>query len=175
MAVMAFSSICLPSVACAANTAWEKYLNFPSAENARLVHKMTYSSHKDNAEEVAAGDLAILRIQVVAGDRAAFGLAYLLMRSSDGGVLEDLQAILASAIRSHPLVFLEEVDRLNIPEKTLESVLLMPGLEYVDRPLAQKYELQMRRNAIGAIARNNLSPIRNKCVAIYDKELRKEG
>lgn len=173
VAAVAFWSAFALGPANAADTAWERYLNLPSAENARLVHKMTYSAHKDRAEDGSAGDLAILRIQVVAGDRAAFDLAFLLMRNAQGGVLEDLQAILASAIRSQSVMFLQAVGQLSLPAETLESILLMPGLEYVDRPQAQRYELQMRRNAISMITRKGLSSIQKKCLAIYEKELAK--
>lgn len=170
--VVAYLSVCAFSSANAAGTAWERYLDFPSAENARLVHKMAYSSHKNDIEEGAAGDLAILRTQVVAGDRAAFDLTYLLMQSADGGVLEDLQAILASAIRSQPEMFLLEVGHLNPSEETLKSILLMPGLEYVDRLRAQRYELEMRRRAINALGRKDTRSIRRRCLAIYEKGLR---
>jgi hypothetical protein len=53
----------------------------------------------------------------------------------------------------------------------LESILLMPGLEYVDRRDAQRYELEKRLEAIKTVKAKTLKTFRDKCLVIIRKEL----
>jgi len=50
-----------------------------------------------------------MKNQVHAGDREAFQLTYKLLVVSDGGLREELIAILASSVRSQPEMFLTEI------------------------------------------------------------------
>ena len=115
-----------------------------------------------------APDLKILKIQVLSGDREAFLLTYKLMSSSDGGLLEELIAILASSIRPQPEVFLIEMGALNPSERVLGGILRMSGLEYVDRREAQEYEIMQRITAINSVEKSSLKTIKEKCLLLLN-------
>jgi hypothetical protein len=151
----------LASTTVAAKTPWETYLDEPSGHNAARVEAITYSRLVEGGYD--ADDLDILRLQVLAADPAAFRLTYRLYRGSDGGLSEELAAILASSIRPHPEFFLAEVEALKRP--CSEFDVDVPGPEYVDRPLARRYELRMRRAALESVASKALGPVRTECLA----------
>ena len=149
-----------------APTPWETYLALPSAENAAKVERIEYSSGEPAPVGYRALDLQILRLQVVAGDIEAFRLAYRLRERSDAGLLEELTGILARAIRPQPDMFLEAVSSLRPSRAALESILMMPGLEYVDRPRAQGFEIAMRRKAIEGVQVPRLRGAQERCLEL---------
>jgi len=150
-----------------AQTSWEIYLNLPNPENAIKVTSIEYSENAiPELYGYLATDLDILKIQVLSGDKEAFLLTYRLRNSADGGLREDLTAILASSIRSQTKVFLTEIKALNPSEKDLRTILKMSGLEYVDRLEAQKYEIVQRIAAINSIENNSLKSIKEKCLLL---------
>ena len=150
-----------------AKTPWESYLDVPSAENAKNVSSIEYTEGAiPKGYGYWAPDLEILKNQVIAGDRDAFRLTYKLMSESDGGLLEELVAILASSIRPQPEVFLREIGFLNPSEAILKGILSMPGLEYVDRINAQEYELLQRKKAISSVTAKDLAPVKEKCLLL---------
>jgi hypothetical protein len=162
--------ILLASPVVNAKTTWEAYLNLPNQENARKVVSIEYSEGaipKDYG--YWAPDLKILKVQVLAGDGEAFQLTYRLMRSSDGGLLEELISILASSIRPQPELFLEQMKSLNPSERVLAGILNMSGLEYVDRKYAQEYEHLQRRSAISSVRLASLKAIKEECLRILAK------
>jgi hypothetical protein len=148
-------------------TRWELYLAFPSPENAARVSEIAYSP---GAIPEGYGyddeDLAILQSQVLAGDREAFRLTYRLTRNASGALLEDLYDILAQSIRPQTTLFLREMAALAPPDSTLSDILLKPGLQYTDRPAAQRYEIDMRRKAIDGLHDPGIHSIRAKCLAL---------
>lgn len=145
-----------------AETEWEKYLDNPTPQQAARVNKVENS---DKSNEVGgAYELQILQNQVLAQDVQAFRLAYRLYQSSDGGLAEDLGALLARTIRAHPQFFLRQVVSLNIPCSKLAWVLNTPGLEYTDREDAQHYEIAMRKKALRSVVTEELSEVRNQCL-----------
>ncbi len=93
-----------------AKTPWEVYLGYPTPQNASRVTKIEYSP-KAIPENYGywAPDLEILKNQILGGDSESFRLAFRLLRTSDGGLLEDLTAILSHTIRPRPELFLREV------------------------------------------------------------------
>jgi len=144
-----------------AKTPWEAYLDHPTSANAERVQAIAYSTPIEGSYD--ADDLAILRLQVVAADPAAFGLAYRLDETSDGALAEELSAILADAIRPNPAFFLAQVKALDQP--CAKFNVDVAGLEYVDRPDAQQYELEMRRQALASVASPSLAGVRDECLA----------
>lgn len=154
--------ICLCSNFAAAGTPWERYLDAPTSANASNVDEIAYSTPKEFAYD--SDELEILKLQVLAADPTAFTLAFRLYQKSDGGLAEELAAILASVIRPNPVFFLRQVAQLNQPCSKFN--LGVPGLEYVDRLEAQAYELRMRRNSIAGVADTGLDHVRAECMAL---------
>ena len=154
----------------AGQTRWEEYLALPSPENASRVIGIEYSPGAIPAGYgYLATDLDVLRLQVVAGDAEAFRLTYRLRAQSDGGLLEELTAILAYAVRPQTELFLREMGSLGAKPSVLESVLMMPGLEYVDRPLAQNYEIAEREKAIAAVQDPQVRIMRDRCLTLLHR------
>ena len=141
-------------------TPWERYLNEPSASNASLVKAISYSVAKEGTYD--SGDLEILKLQVLAADSSAYNLTFRLYNQADGGLAEELAAILAAAIRPHPKFFLQQVAMLD-PSCSHFNV-NVAGLEYVDRFSAQEYERRMRYSAIEAVHDSTLRTVRANCL-----------
>jgi len=144
-----------------AETAWEKYLENPTPKQAALVNKVEAS---DQGNAGGDSELQILQNQVLAQDSEAFQLAYRLYKSSDGGLAEDLGALLARTIRAHPQFFLQQIALLKVPCTKLAWVLNTPGLEYTDRPNAKNYEMNMRKKALRGVQTRELADIRDLCI-----------
>jgi hypothetical protein len=144
-----------------ATTPWENYLAEPTPYNASQVKAIGYSHPVQGGYD--ATDLEILKVQVVAADQAAFRLAYRLYKQSDGGLAEDLGAILADSIRPNPGFFLRQVAALKQPCNRFNVD--VPGLEYADRPRAYAYELKMRTMAIASVQNPQLRAARSDCLA----------
>jgi hypothetical protein len=144
-----------------ATTPWENYLAEPTPSNAAKVEAIGYSNPVRG--DYDATDLEILRVQVVAADQAAFRLTYRLYEQSEGGLAEDLGAILADSIRPNPGFFLRQVAALKQPCTRFNVD--VAGLEYADRPKAYAYELKMRAAAIASVQDPKLSAIRSECLA----------
>jgi hypothetical protein len=153
-----------------AETPWEVYLSLPTPENATRVTKIEYTPGTiSNKYRYWAPDLNIMGNQILGGDREAFRLAYRLLQKADGGLLEELTIVLSRVIRVRPGVFLEEMSALRPNRATLKSILLMPGLEYVDRREAQCYEIKMRRHALAVVENKTLRQIRDTCLKIISE------
>lgn len=159
----------LPTTALAA-TPWEQYLDFPTAQNAKQVHSLTYSKGAASFGNYNGLDLQILALQVYAGDREALRLALRLKGQSDGGLAEDLTAIVGHVIRAHPQLFLEEIKFAKASIAQLEDIVLNAGLEYSDRPEAYQYELNMRLEAFSRVKKNELQLLRNACIDALNRK-----
>ncbi len=144
-----------------AETEWEKYLANPTPQQAARVNKVEASDKSDVGGDY---ELQILQNQVLAQDSQAFRLAYRLYQSSDGGLAEDLGALLARTIRAQPQFFLQQVQLLNVPCSKLKWVLNVPGLEYTDRPKAKHYEIEMRKEALRNVTASELAEVRDQCL-----------
>ena len=147
------------SVATAA-TPWESYLGEPSPTNAQRVTSISYTTPVQGGYD--ANDLEILKLQVIAGDAQAFRLGYRLYKSSDGGLAEDLAAILVSGIRPNPRFFLQQVAALKVSCSVFNVD--TPGLEYADRAKAGAYEIEMRRLALASVKDKSLASVRQQCL-----------
>ncbi len=156
-----------------AETPWEEYLNNPTSDNAIRVNRVEYTTGKiPRNYGYWEPDLDILRNQVLGGDSEAFRLAFRLLRNSDGGLREELTAILSHSIRPHPQFFLAQMSDLKPNETELRSILMMPGLEYVDRDQARIYELGMRRKALSSVSTKALLPLRERCLNLMKQDRR---
>ena len=153
-----------------AETMWEKYLMFPTPENASKVSEIEYSPGTIPTNYgYWAPDLKILQNQVLGGDKESFHLVFRLSEDADGGLLEDLTAILGRSVRAQPEQFLREMAILKPNDERLRAILMMPGLEYVDRPEARKYEIKMRRKALASIVDDSLRSYKEKCLRLMVK------
>jgi len=138
-------------------TLWEEYLALPNDLNAEVVEVIEYSEGAiPENYGYWAPDLLILQNQVNSGSENSLRLAIRLMLLSDGGLREDLTALIARSIRIDPLQFLEVTEQLALSDAVLKSILNMPGLEYVDRPKAQNYELSQRVSALRSVQEPSL-------------------
>ncbi len=156
-----------------AETSWEAYLNHPTSENAIHVNKIEYTAGKiPQNYGYWDPDLNILRNQVLGGDAEAFRRAFRLFRNSDGGLREELNAVLSHSIRPHPQFFLAQISELQPSEIELRKILLMPGLEYVDRSQARTYELEMRRKALSSVSERKLLLLRDRCLNLMKQDKR---
>lgn len=150
-----------------ADTEWEVYINEPSPVNAAHVAKLSYSEGAIPGHHVYwRPHLQILRNQLLARDAAAFQLAVRLRKISDGGLLEEFTAMLASTVRAHPTFFLSQIKESEMGDESLKSILLTPGLEYVDLMTARAYEIGQRRTALGAVTDTELSLVRDRCLRL---------
>ena len=153
------------STACA-STPWEDYLDYPISSKAAQVDAISYSTPLQGG--YVSDDLQILRLQIQAGDAKAFQLGYRLYAKSDAHLAEELGGMLAKSIRVNPRFFLEQVSALKLQCSALHWVLNTPGLEYVDRPAAQAYEIQMRIKALKGVTDKALSNLRDQCLDEID-------
>lgn len=152
-----------------AKTPWESYLMLPIPDRASKVDRIEYTPGEvPEAYGYREPDLDILRNQVMACDRESFRLTYRLIENADGGLLEDLIAILSHTIRVHPEFFLKEMSELDPDPEILRSVLMSPGLEYTDRNYARRYELYMRRIAITDVSAIKLKDFREVCLELIE-------
>lgn len=157
------------SIPAFAETHWEEYLSHPTPDNAAKVVKIEYSPDAiPKNKGYWAPDLDILRNQVMGGDAEALKLTYRLIQKSDGGLSEALTVILSHTIRSRPEFFLKEMERLKPERLILKSIILMPGLEYVDRIDARQYEIEMRKKALSSISSKDTIIFRDTCLKILN-------
>lgn len=165
-------SILLLFIACnyaSAKTPWESYLTLPIPERASKVFNIEYTPGAiPENYGYRATDLSILRNQVLACDGESFKLAYRLIESTDGGLLEDLTAILGHTIRAHPDFFLKEMSGLKPDQHLLKSILTTTGFEYTDRNYARRYELYMRRMALIDVSNLSLKDYRDTCLELIE-------
>ena len=148
-----------------AETEWEKYLAKPTPEQAERVNTIEYTDPGNKHD-----GLRILQNQVLAQDSQAFRLAYRLYQSADVAESEELGALLARTIRVHPQFFLRQIMSLNIPCSKVAWILNVPGLEYVDRPNAQHYEIEMRKKALRGVESSGLSEVRDQCLKEFHND-----
>lgn len=150
-----------------AETDWERYVSLPSTVHAAAVSAITYTAGTEGASRgYLLSDLDVLRIQVVAGDKEAFRLAYRLAEQSDGALSEDFHIILGKAIRPQPRMFLLVTAELEPSDRELNYMLNNFGETFVDRLAAHDYEKEMRRQALLSITDEDLVEIRNRCVSL---------
>ena len=156
-----------------AETLWEKYLAMPDKVNASRVTRIEYSPGGiPDGYLYSESDMQILQNQVLAADSEAFHLAYkLLVFYQTGALAEELIMIMARTIRTNPLFFLTSVKRIKPERHYLESILLTPGLEYVDRYEAKRYELRMRFKAIESIRHEDIVKYQHLCLGILKQRI----
>jgi hypothetical protein len=68
------------------------------------------------------------------------------------------------------LVRVREMSELNPEHSLLGSILLMPGLEYVDPIDARRYEIDMRRKALSAVSDMSLKKYRDICLELMKEK-----
>jgi hypothetical protein len=150
-----------------AATPWEQYLALPTPANASKVSALGYSAGAIPPNYgYWAPDLDILKIQILGGDQESFRLAYRLIERADGGLLEELTAMLGQSIRPQPEMFLRQLGALKPDTKLLKSILLNTSEEYVDRESARIFEIEMRKKALQSVADKSVVDIKAKCLNI---------
>jgi hypothetical protein len=154
-------SLALPSM-CFGQTAWERYVQLPSPENADAVQEIAYSV--DSSAEYSG--TSILESQVISGDLSALRLALRLSKRADGGTLHDLFIAISRTIRPRPETFVAELVAADLDTKLWPNLLLSVGEEYVDLPEARSYELSARRQALETVMRSDLSAAKEACVRV---------
>lgn len=142
-----FISLSLAATSAYADTPWEKYLVEPTSENANSVVTIEYSSNSNKIDS----DFLLLESQVVSGDVDAFELTLRLAEQADGGDLHDLKVIASRTIRSHPSMFVNQLKANPHSSDMLRGILITVGEEYVDRPVARRYELQERYEVLNGL------------------------
>ena len=140
---------CLATASASAETPWEKYLLEPTPKNARLVSAIEYSDETD----AFYSDIRLLEVQVSAGDEEAFKLV----------------------VRLHPALLLTQFESDPRFTSLLTGILITVGEEYVDRPLARRYELQARRDALKSVDLDSENSGLTRLLAILDKEIESLG
>ncbi len=165
--------------AASAQTPWEKYLDLPTAENARKVQAATYSVPSDNHDRLYE-DLELLEVQVVAGDRQAVRLALRLYSEADGHYAETLDILLGRLVRVNPRLLLEELrlHRKRAGNRHGFGMLRNYGFPYVDRGwTADMYETERRIAALKTVTDVDLRPLRDSCLAMlqYDLDEARKG
>lgn len=150
-------------------TPWERYLEFPTSDNAEKVTAISYSHGLPTGQ--TAGDLRVLETQVQAADRQAGRLAFRLLRKADGHIAELLCVMLGRLIRSEPALFLAEAGAANLEPSLLGQVVAAVGPEYVDRPRARRYEIECRIAALESVRDARVKEQREACVKVLQDEL----
>jgi len=148
-----------------AETLWEKYIESPTSKNAAKVKQLEYTK---GAIPENYGywhpHLKILEAKVLKGDKEAFRLVVRLRKQSDGGLLQDLTAILGRTIGPQPIMFLRELSMLNPHKKSLKSILLLTGGEFVDDLEANEKEIEKRKKAIDSVTTDELQNYKQICL-----------
>ena len=147
-------------------TSWEKYIAYPSSENAKAVQSIQYSEEIDQKSlgEKISADLQILSIQVSSGDLESFRAALRLIKSTaPGSNLEDLMKITGRFIRQNPKAYLEDVKIIGPFNKCPGANFL--GQEFVDRDDARTYEINARIKALESVQAPALMEVRNVCLS----------
>jgi hypothetical protein len=156
------------------------YIEYPSTENARLFclslpeqplrgnfdvnryHKLFY---------YVSNNLSVLARQVSVGDRDAVKLGFRLYNISDASFTESLNCIMGDLVRSHPQLFLEELKSSPNAEEIKEVgyPVVQASLSFEgQRPMAHRYELEMRIKALESVTDKSLVNLRDTCI----KEIR---
>jgi hypothetical protein len=163
------------------------YFNYPSTENALRFYNNLPAFNVEVAEikdtknfldlvDYLDKNLPILSREMDISERNAVKVAFRLMNIADGTLAESLDAALGDFIRINPRMFLEEL--LSCPNreyiKEIGYPVTLGGLYYVGQwPQVEKYELEMRVKALGTVKDSDLLEIRDVCIALIEKELKR--
>ena len=151
----------LVSAPALAETAWEAYLNAPSAVAAAKVQKAIYAE-PDGRESNVELDLKILEYEVAAGEPEAAKLAVRLRRQFElsADTAEYLDEILGRAIRPNPAAYLQAV----ATEAGCPGVYPTGDL-FVDRDELRAAEIDARSRALARVTDVALHAKRDQCIA----------
>ena len=158
--------------------AWQGYINYPSADNAKRVYQLLPNekyTNRTNTNETRRKcidniyeNINMLETQVISNDRAAVRLAFKLLTISDAAFTESLTSMLGEVISINPKMFLEELKKHNHLINRLSSVLGNTSDVYVDRLEAYLYEIQERIRAFDTVTDSELSDIRDQCINVLN-------
>lgn len=152
-------------------TPWEKYVEYPSPENARKVNSVKYEDPKYE-NDINYDDLNLLGIQILSGDREALKLAFRLRAESDGAYAEELDIITGRLIRINPKLFLEELKLYKKNIYKMDSLLGNYGQPYVDKLKADIYETKARIKSLKTVNDGKLIDVRDECIKVLNDSLR---
>lgn len=161
------------------NNLWEKYVKLPSGSLANEIC-MILSDHRLDDKERTMRDalfeniwdnLDVIEKMILEKDRNSLRLAFKLVNFSDGGFAEDLSDVFSTAIKSHPGLFLDEIELQDIPLK--EDVLHLIcgfGSDFWDKDInALIKEMNLRINSFKRVKSKKLIKIRDRCVSVLKK------
>lgn len=147
-----------------ASTPWERYLQEPTAANARAAIKVEYSgvAMSDAAlVERMFSDMGILEYEVAAGEAQSILLAFRVYAQfpRSGALSEALSQLAARGIRTNPSAYLSAVRSIGG-----ECVGIQPaGDLFVDRMAAREVEAMARRHALDTVSARDLRREKTRC------------
>lgn len=169
--------------------AFKRYSAIPSSENAeRILASLpnNFDNNNVNQEEwertlnyldmIDGTPFRVLESRIRQGDESAIRVAFRTNIITDGAVTEDLFAIISEAIRSNPLVFLEELAALRASDEHGVNFILRQDSDIDTYTLAEdppsreafKKEIILRMKVLKTVAQPNLVEIRDYCLKKYE-------
>ena len=176
--MVAFLSECLAADRCLMAKAVERY-TADNAEVAELLRHLTPTGQpcpggcgqdatKDPFYAAVQKLRPVLAKRLNAGDQTAWDVAIGLREFTDGGLLEDISATVASAVRAQPSAYLRAAKAK--PRSGALHIVEHLGEDFVDRPLSDRCsELRARLASLAAVSDADLLVIRDQSV----RELRR--
>ena len=162
--------------------AWEKYLDYPSSENARKVSKIlpdselvtaTNSQEEINVTDTIWNTLTVLERNVYSSDISAVNLGFHLHSIADGGFSEALDMILGALIRINAKLFLEQL-QLNRPLIKRLDALVGNLVDYALTNEAARLETSLRIEALKKVKDSKLRKIRAECIEELERQSKDE-
>ena len=146
-------------------TAWERYLDRPTSENAQAVRNISYTEKSETRERLY-DDLALLAVQIVSSNHESVRLAYRLRSRADGHLAETIDVMLGRLIRVNPHLFLTVLEEYRSTIVRLDSLVGNFGMVFLDREGAHRYEARRRRDSLLTVGDVKLVAVRDECVAL---------
>jgi hypothetical protein len=161
--------------------AFDKYLDYPSTENATLLcDVLPQEDIKNLGEDYGVSEYLyknyeILAYEMKCGDKNAVKAAFSLFNISDGAFTEEIEWSLAELIRIQPKLFLEELElhKNGYFIREVDYPLFGEGIIFLDKMRAQTLESEMRIKALESVTDERLRPIRDECIKRLNDHIRK--
>lgn len=153
-------------------SAWEKYIYWPSPENAReianTIPEKWIGITIDLSEIFYDEDFKILEINMFSGEKEAIGVIYKMKNISDAAQHEMLNYELGYLIRINPRVFLRELVRNRRYVADIAEIIMNYGSFAPDNRAAD-YERRARIKALESVNEKEFSEIKEECLNVLRK------
>jgi hypothetical protein len=128
---------------------------------------ITNSNEETKANEAihSRGPMAVLEQRVLLKERESVVLAFRMRHIADGAFLEDLEITLGKLIRLDPALFVEELQRAQVPAKAMGGLVGNLGESFVDELERQCKEWKLRKEALLTVSAASLKKTRDQAVA----------